>query len=294
MSPAETVRVRAHAKVNLDLRVLGRRADGYHEIRTLFQTLALHDTLVVSRGAGALRITSNDPGVPAGPSNLVWKAARLVWRASGRAGAPRGLTVHIVKRIPMQAGLGGGSSDAAAALQALNRLWRAKLSAGDLATLAATLGSDVPFFLLGGTALGVGRGELVYPLPALPPRPVVVARPADGVSTAEAYAWLSARGAAGAARPRRLRVPWPPYEVSVRNDFEPAVFPRRPGAARLYRMLLRAGARPAMLSGSGSAVFGLFETEREARRAAGLVREAGADVWETRLAARPRGGRRTG
>lgn len=287
MPPLHIARVRAYAKVNLDLRVLGPRADGYHEIRTLFQTIALHDTLWFSRVQGPLRVTSTDPELPTGAGNIVGKAARLVWAAGGRGGEPRGVTVRIVKRIPVQAGLGGGSSDAAAALVALDRLWNARLSPADLHRLAASLGSDVPFFLAGGTALGAGRGDVLYPLPDLPARFVVVAQPSEGVSTAEAYRWLAAaRG--GPGRLQQLAVPWSPYQTAVGNDFERVVFARLPAAARLRRVLARAGAELAMLSGSGSAVFGLFEREREARRAAGLLGTSAAGVWVTRLKARAR------
>lgn len=289
MSRLRPERVRAYAKVNLDLRVLGRRPDGYHEIRTIFQTIALHDTLWFSPARGPLRITSTSPDLPAGAGNIVWKAARSIWRASGRAGDPRGVSVRIVKRIPMQAGLGGGSSDAAAALVALNRLWNAGLSPADLHRLAAALGSDVPFFLLGGTALGVERGDVIFPLPDLPPRPVVVVQPRDGVSTAAAYAWLAAAGP-GAARRHRLAVPWAPHGIAVCNDFERVVFTRLRAAARLPALLRRAGAELAMLSGSGSAVFGLFTSERDARRAAGLVRASAEGVWVTRLKGRSRRG----
>src|SRR5215208_6301021 len=132
--------VRAHAKINLDLRIVGRRDDGYHDLRTIFQSLALHDQLVFQRRRGAFTIESADPDMPTDATNLVWRAAQALWSADGRAGPVRGLGVTIHKRIPSQAGLGGGSSDAAATLAALNRLWRVRLDAGDLARLAATLG----------------------------------------------------------------------------------------------------------------------------------------------------------
>lgn len=291
MTRPHLARVRAYAKINLDLRVLGRRADGYHEIRTIFQTITLHDTLSFSHARGALRLTTSDPAVPADRTNIVWRAAALVWQASGRKGEPHGLSIRIVKRIPTQAGLGGGSSDAAAALITLNRIWNAKLSASDLAALAATLGSDVPFFLLGGTALGLGRGELIYPLPDLPPRPIVVAAPGRGVSTADAYRWLAGSDRV-TGRPQRLPVPWPPHELAVGNDFEPVVFSRVPAAARLRRLFGRAGAEPALLSGSGSAVVGVFASERDARRAAALAAPVATRVWISRLKPRARSVRR--
>ena len=280
-----SLRVRARAKVNLDLRILGRREDGYHEIRTIFQTLALHDTLWFSRTGGPFAITATDPEVPLDHANIVWKAARALWRARGAAREPHGVSVRIVKRIPVQAGLGGGSSDAAAALVALNRLWNLKLDAPALFDLAASLGSDVPFFLMGGAALGAGRGEVLYPLPDLPPMPVVLARPREGVSTGQAYAWY-ASARRRTARSQRLTVPWAPGLLHVRNDFEPVVFRHVPAAARLRRALIDGGAELAMLSGSGSVVFGVFGSDGHARRAAGVLPTSTAGVWVTRIAGR--------
>ena len=285
MPRLRSLRVRARAKVNLDLRVLGRREDGYHELRTIFQTLALHDTLWFSRTSGPFAITATHPDVPVDHANIVWKAARALWRARGSAGEPHGISVRIVKRIPVEAGLGGGSSDAAAALVALNRLWDVKLGPPDLFDLASSLGSDVPFFLVGGAALGTGRGEVLYPLPDLPPMPVVLARPREGVSTAQAYAWY-ASATRHTTRLQRLSVPWPPGSLNVRNDFEPVVFRHVPAAARLRRALIDGGSELAMLSGSGSVVFGVFASEGDARRAAGLLPASTAGVWVTRFAGR--------
>ena len=190
---------RAHGKVNLDLRVLGNRADGYHELRTVFQTIELHDTLICANRAGGFAVKCRTPGVPLDDSNLVWKAAARLWTALGRPGDPIDTVVTIEKVIPVQSGLGGGSADAAAALQGLARLWGgAPLSL--LREVASGLGADVPFFLSGGTALGLGRGEEIYPLVDLPSHAVVIVRPPFGVSTAEAYAWYDEDRAEGAAR----------------------------------------------------------------------------------------------
>jgi 4-diphosphocytidyl-2-C-methyl-D-erythritol kinase len=280
--------IRAFAKVNLDLRVLSRRPDGYHEIRTIFQTLALHDTLSFgpARGGGFELRAVGEP-VPAGSQNIVWRAARAVWEAMGRRGEPQGISIRLVKRIPVQAGLGGGSSDAAAALVAFDRLWRAGLSEAALFELAAGLGSDVPFFLLGGAAMGTGRGEVLVPLPDLPSRHVVLARPATGVSTAEAYAWLDADTGRAALAEQRLIVSWPPGAVGVANDFEPMVSRRLPEVQSLRQALIDQGAEVAMMSGSGSAVFGLFVRDRAAKQAATRLRENGVPVWQTEF--RPRG-----
>jgi 4-diphosphocytidyl-2-C-methyl-D-erythritol kinase len=186
MKPLARITARAHAKVNLDLRVLGVRADGYHELRTVFQSLALHDRLTCVAKPGPFTVKCRTPGVPLDPTNLVWKAASALWTTLGRGGDVCDTVIQIDKQIPLEAGLGGGSADAAAALMALARLWGgAPLTL--LREIGAKIGADVPFFLSGGTALGLGRGEEIYPLVDLPPHFVVIVRPPFGVSTSEAY-----------------------------------------------------------------------------------------------------------
>jgi 4-diphosphocytidyl-2-C-methyl-D-erythritol kinase len=266
--------VRAHAKINLDLRVVARRADGYHDLRTTFQSLALHDRLVFRRSRGSFAIESADPAMPRDASNLVWRAAQALWVASGRAGDVRGIRVAIHKRIPSQAGLGGGSSDAAATLVTLNQLWRTRFDAGDLARLAATVGADVPYFLVGGTALGLGRGEMLYPLPDVPSMGVLLVKPFFGVSTAEAYRWYAAAAPTPGENVQALAVPWYPGPMVIANDLEPAVMQHHPQLLAVRRALLRARAEVALMSGSGSAVFGLFPTVAEARAAAAALGRA--------------------
>src|SRR5436190_3731376 len=196
--------VLATAKINLDLRIVGRRPDGFHELRTIFQSLALHDVLTVRAARGPFRLEGSAPGVPLDRSNLVWRAAAAAWEAAGKRGPVQGVTIALEKRVPVAAGLGGGSSDAAAALMGVNRVLRLGLTAGDLHRVAAELGSDVPFFLVGGTALGLGRGEDLFPLPDVPPHHVVLARPPFGVNTADAYRWFSEAGQAE-LRPKTKR-----------------------------------------------------------------------------------------
>jgi 4-diphosphocytidyl-2-C-methyl-D-erythritol kinase len=269
-----TIAVRAHAKINLDLRILGRRADGYHELRTIYQSLSLHDRLVVRARRGPFAIESADLTVPRDASNLVWRAAQALWSACGRTGDVRGVVVSIDKRIPVEAGLGGGSSDAAVTLAALNELWRARFDAGDLARLAGRIGADVPYFLVGGTALGLSRGELLYPLPDVPAMGVLIVKPAFGVSTADAYGWFAAAGRRPGGNAQALAVPWHPGPLPVVNDLEPAVMRHRPEVSAARRALLRRRAEIALMSGSGSAVFGLFRTVADARTAAAaLTRE---------------------
>jgi 4-diphosphocytidyl-2-C-methyl-D-erythritol kinase len=252
------VRVRALAKINLSLHVLGTTGDGFHELRTTFQSIALHDTLTFQPASGPFQIACSDRSCPVDETNLIWRAADLVWRAAKRRGRPRNVHVRLTKRIPMRAGLGGGSSDAAAALRACAALWRVALSPKRLAELAARLGADVPYFLEGGTALGTGRGDVVRPLADAAPRWVVLVVPRFGVSTKDAYGWWDADHRAGGGR-----------SSSSENDLEAPVAARHPEIGRILDGLRTAGAVQAMLSGSGSAVYGLFATRTAAELAAG-------------------------
>lgn len=279
------LRVRCYAKVNLGLCVLGRRADGYHELRTVFQTISLHDTLEAwrERGRRGVRLEC-DVAELAGAENLAARAAELML---GELGLRMQVRLRLRKRIPAGAGLGGGSSDAAAALRAVERLAGRRLPLEREMELAASLGADVPFFLVGGTALGLGRGSEVYPLPEQAPRPLVVVYPGLSINTAEAYASLTVSAEAdsilsfgawaGLRRGDRLK-----------NDFEPVVFSTYPQLARLKRHLVQAGASPALLSGSGSAVYGFFGSRQKAERAGRAIqlRHPGWRVWVVRTVAR--------
>ncbi len=278
-------RVRAHAKINLTLRVGARRADGFHPLQTVFQSLALHDTLEVIPRPGPFALTCSDPGVPVDGRNLVTRAARALWSALGREGEPRGVAVHLTKHIPMQAGLGGGSSDAAAALLALADLWRRRGARADLPAIGAALGADVPYFLLGGTALGLARGDELYPLDDVRPFAVVLALPAFGVATADAYRWFDEGfpHAAGARRRAEASVEaWPGRRLALVNDLEAPVARRHREIGAARRTLEAAGAEAALMTGSGSAVFGLFAAEAAARKAARAVAERGLVALVTR------------
>jgi 4-diphosphocytidyl-2-C-methyl-D-erythritol kinase len=282
------VRARAYAKVNLDLRVLGNRPDGYHEVRTVFQSIALHDTLLCVARKGEFALKCRTPGVPLDESNLVWRAAAALWVAMGRSGAPVDVSIALKKQIPVQAGLGGGSANAAAALQALGRLWGG-VPLPLLRDVAAGLGADVPYFLAGGTALGLGRGEEIYPLVDLPTHWVVVVQPPYGISTAEAYSWYDEDRASGLREPREpqmLPVPWPTRAAQMINDLEPPVVRRHPEIGIVKSQLREAGATAAAMSGSGSAVFGLFRTQAAATRAVKPLSRGGARVHLTRTLSR--------
>ena len=252
--------VRAYAKINLDLKILGLLPDGYHKVRTVLQSIDLHDTLTFAEAPGPFAIACDQPGVPIDARNLVWRAASLLWSLRSDVSAPlSGVRVTLQKRIPAEAGLGGGSSDAAATLTALAHLWRLPLDLAGLARLGARLGADVPFFLSGGTALGSGRGDDVSPLVEPPVTPIVLVKPTFGVSTPDAYGWFDqdrkpkARGAGTRTLPG-----WPAWAQGLRNDLEPPVASRFPEIRRTVRALTALGAVHAAMSGSGSAVFGVF------------------------------------
>lgn len=269
------VRILAPAKVNLGLAVLGRRPDGYHELRTVFQAVGLCDRLALRRVARGVRVRC--PALPGlGPANLAHRAAELFLRETGVRG---GMAIDLEKRIPAGGGLGGGSSDAAAVLLGASQLFGLRPPRERLLSWAAQLGSDVPFFVLGGAALGAGRGERLEPLPALPGRPaVLVLAPPEPLATAAVYARLDP--AASTARRRALAIllaRWRAGDVAgvgraLFNDLEAPAFSLAPGLASAKRALREAGAAGALLSGSGSCVFGLFPGPAEARRAAAALR----------------------
>jgi 4-diphosphocytidyl-2-C-methyl-D-erythritol kinase len=269
----KSVRVPAFAKVNLRLEVLGRRADGYHELRTIFQTISLHDTLDLETTRGTridLHIFGNSElARQPGRDNLVCRALE---KLRSELGMRQGIRAMLTKRIPVGRGLGGGSSDAAAALVGLLRLAGKRVEPARLAEIASSLGADVPFFLSGGRALGIGRGDEIYPLPEIPRRPVVVVSPQDiAVATRDAYRWIARRLTKRPDPSKLLRfcaLCWSPQGAALSNDFEGAVFPRYSRLAAIKRELLRQGAAGASLAGSGSAVFGIFQNPAKARRAA--------------------------
>lgn len=285
------ITLRAPAKLNVGLEVTGRRPDGYHELVTIFQAIALHDTLTVAPAAD-LTLTVETPDDPAGApaladgDNLVLRAAQALNDRAG--GPPRGATLTLVKRIPVAAGLGGGSSDAAAALLALDRLWGLGAPAEDLAALAAGLGADVPFFLRGGTALATGIGERLAPLPPLaasgsswfvtltPPLALPAAK------TRRLYAALRPADFGDGGRTRaqaaRLRAGLPLDPALLVNDFAGPLERLYPELAAWRARFLAAGAPWALLSGSGPTLFTAADSEAEARRLAGRLAGAGARV----------------
>ncbi len=279
-----TLRLPAFAKINLALNITGKRADGYHELRTVFQAISLHDTLDISiTPSSPLRIhfmTCSDPTLQ-GQENLVLRAIRAI---SPEIGFEGHVSVHLEKRIPVARGLGGGSSDAAAALIGMLRLTNAELPLPRLLAIAASLGADVPFFLFGGRALAVNRGDEIYPQEDGPKQIIVVVSPQGiGVPTKDAYAWLAPE-LTRLTNPRRIwgfcALCWSRQE-RVANDFEQPVFSRHPRLKEIRDGLLERGAADAALAGSGSAVFGIFRNPARARRAARAFPEDSVFVVET-------------
>ena len=298
------VRIPAFAKINLRLDILGKRTDEFHELRTIFQTIALHDELSLraSRHAGiSLSIRGNQPlsAEPAG-KNLVYRAVdalRCELKIRG------GVEIELKKSIPAGRGLGGGSSDAAAALLGYLRLTKKKLATARLMEIAASLGADVPFFLLGGRALGVNKGDEIYPLPGLERKLTLLVVVPDGirVPTPDAFRWVNAPKLGATHRSSGARqghaqltksaathklwgfcaLCWSAQGSGLSNDFEQAVFKRHPRLAAIKRALLRSGAAEASLAGSGSAVFGVFPSPVLARRAAVGFPDDQAFVCET-------------
>ena len=274
----------APAKVNLTLIVGARRDDGYHDVSTVMQTVGLYDTLTLAGGGSGLTMTCTDPDLPTDGSNLVLRAAALFCREL-HLPAPD-LHLHLQKRIPSQAGLGGGSSDAAAVLRAMRTLYAPEVSDAELERMAARLGSDVPFFIRGGTALATGRGERLAPLPRLREGWFVIVKPPEGFSTPAMYRRLDELppqppqpdGMPAALETGDVRT----VAAALCNSFERAVPPD--SAVWVIREALRAqGALAAMLSGSGSAVFGLFDREDAACAAADALRAR----WPLTFAVQP-------
>jgi 4-diphosphocytidyl-2-C-methyl-D-erythritol kinase len=295
-SRVAAIAVRAPAKINLDLRVVGMRPDGFHELRTVFQAIALCDVLTCVPREGPFAIECTAAGVPLDSSNLIWRAAESLWRALRRPGVPRDVLVRLDKQIPLQGGLGGGSADAAAALLGLARIWRVNVRPSQLTDVAATLGADVPFFLSGGTALGLGRGDEIYPLADLPRHWVVLLVPGFGVSTSDAYGWYHTTREQGGLRPpepQRVPGPWPSRAAQMINDLEGPIARQHPEIDQMKAALRRSGALAAAMSGSGSTVFGLFQRRRDAMIAVTRLAGSGWRVLLTESLGRAEHARRT-
>ena len=261
--------VYSFAKINLALAVLGRRLDGYHDIETVFQTIDIADELELRSSEKISLVCDGLPDVSE-KDNIVWKAAVLLAKCTCES---RGVAITLRKKIPHGAGLGGGSGNAAALLMGLRRFWGSDISDADLYGIATALGSDVPFFLMGGTALGKGRGEILTALPDFQAEHLVVVFPEVSVSTASAYRALNL-GLTSVDSDHRIthfisrvgiECSW---EADVFNDFETAILPTYPEIVKVKSFLKEQGATATLLSGSGSSVFGFFRCEESARAVA--------------------------
>jgi 4-diphosphocytidyl-2-C-methyl-D-erythritol kinase len=268
------VKIPAFAKINLRLEILGKRPDGYHELRTIFQTVSLHDELRLRRTKDAgisLRVDGN-AALSKEPEekNLVYRAVaatRAEWKDES------GVEIELKKKIPAGRGLGGGSSDAAAAMLGYLRLMGKKIEMERLMRIGASLGADVPFFLQGGRAVGVGRGDEIYPLPDIETKSILIVSPAEiHVPTPDAYRWINAPELTKTPDNSKLwkfcALAWSVQGTGLSNDFEGAVFRQFPRLSEIKRDLLQKGATEALLACSGSAVIGIFPSPAKARRAA--------------------------
>ena len=281
--------LKAYAKINLGLEVLGKRPDGYHEVAMIMQSVGLHDIVKLSRREEAITLSCDRTDLPCDPSNLAYRAAALLRQEFG---ATPGVHIELTKRIPLAAGLAGGSTDAAAVLKGLNRLWRLALSPVELEQLAARLGSDVPFCLWGGTSLATGRGEILTPLPDFTGHGVVLLNPPLQVSTAWVYG--NYRGAAGN---RRRDISSLRHSIEQQdflavagalfNNLETVTIPAYPQVAAIKEQLLQAGAAGVLMSGSGPTVFALTPDQASAGELAGrAVLGAGVAVFIAETVAR--------
>ena len=332
------VSVRSFAKINLGLCIGASRSDGFHDLRTVYQIVNLYDVMRISVGRGTgIEIRSEDSRVPKDDSNTCW---RIVDRAMSALGARGRVVIEIEKRLPVQGGLGGASGNAVGALLGLERALKKRLSGDQRLRIAAEVGSDLPLFLIGGTCLGVGRGEEVFPLPDLPGTPCVVATPEVAVSTPQAFrdwdgavsggavelgstwtgegarphttidklttaspsdrinlfsrklgAWLSESALSGVSGGKRGGRAGNPLldlvRTGIENDFEQVVFPKYPELREVKVVLERSGALYASLSGSGSAIYGLFASRMAAEKAAGKLRKNGVPAAVTTTLTRP-------
>ena len=267
MSP--TLTLPAFAKINLRLRVIGKRADGYHDLDTVLQTISLRDSLTMSAiEEPHLVLSCDDRTLPTGDDNLIIRAARAL---QVRAGSNKGARIRLQKRIPMQAGLGGGSADAAVTLMGLARLWQLNVTQQDLIDIGAQLGADVSFFFYGGTGRATGVGDQLASLPDVLESFLLILKPNANINTADAYRALDERSLTS----RNSKIILSTSDANevfdgfanLTNDFEAVAFDLEPEIRRAKAALLNAGARAGLLAGSGSAVFGIFDSEDAQRRA---------------------------
>jgi 4-diphosphocytidyl-2-C-methyl-D-erythritol kinase len=268
---SNSITLPAFAKINWSLRVLGKRTDGYHEIDTVFQTISLHDSITITpTGENRIVLSCDDRSLPSGERNLVWRAAAAL---RVRCAIQNGVRIRLEKRIPVHAGLGGGSADAAATLLGLAYLWNATITEDELLELAAGLGADVPVFLYGGTARGTGTGTEIAPLSDAADKLLLVVKPNANISTSKAYEALKAAALTTSegnnilSSSQRSDFSAGFSSDALQNDFDAVAFQLEPEIKRAKAALMKAGASAALLAGSGAAVFGVFDNKDAQERA---------------------------
>jgi len=276
--PEKSFTLPSYAKINLFLRVVGKRADGFHEICTIFQTVSLCDYLTFSRSDDVI-LTCDDEKIPIDDRNLIIKAAKLLRE---NYAVNKGAKIHLEKHIPAPGGLGGGSSNAAVALIGLAKLWGITVDFEDFCEMGKRVGSDVPFFFYGGTGLGTGRGTEIFSLEDYRKKFLLIVTPKIDVSTKDAFARLNAPDLTNKTSKSILQICRDTVnslylrQSALKNDFERVIFEIEPETVRIKEKLLSCGAKRALLSGSGASVFGIFETEEKRQNALEILR---ADDW---------------
>ena len=258
----KSFRLPSYAKINLTLRILGKRADGFHELCTIFQTISLCDYLTFNEHK-KINFICDDEKIPTGDENLIVKAAKIL---KNEFAVKEGARIHLEKKIPAPGGLGGGSSNAAIALIGLLKLWKIEIELSDLCEIAKTIGSDVSFFLFGGTALGTGRGTEICPLKDFYAENMLIVTPKVEVSTKDAFARINVPDLTNNFSKSILKICRDKAnllylrQLNLKNDFEATVFELEPETARAKKKLLDCGAKYALLSGSGASVFAIFDS----------------------------------
>ena len=270
------ITIQANAKINLTLDILGKRPDGYHEVAMVMQSVGLFDTVRLEKTAGGIELLLDVPGLEADARNLAWRAAQLMLDTYDIQG---GVRIELTKRIPIAAGLAGGSADAAAVLRGMNELYALELPEAELCHLGEQLGSDIPFCILGGTMLETGRGEILKRLPDLPACYVVLAKPPISVSTAWAYQHYDAEGAK--QHPENEKIQQEIAAGSLKgvstllcNVLESVTIKKYDEISRYKKLMLEHGAMASMMSGSGPTVFALADSESQAAKIAGIMQQA--------------------
>ncbi|OQA92184.1 MAG: 4-diphosphocytidyl-2-C-methyl-D-erythritol kinase [Elusimicrobia bacterium ADurb.Bin231] len=264
--------LKANAKINLFLDVINKRSDGYHDIKTVFQEVTLSDDIRLRQTAHGIKILCDEPGIPSDNKNLAYKAADLVKKY---AGINKGISIKITKRIPAGAGLGGGSSDAAAVIKGLNEMWKLGLSRKIMCSIASEIGADVPFFIFGGRCLGEGLGEALTQIPVTKRYWYVVVFPGFEISTKYVYDQLTIN---------KKKCIIKNYNKTYYNRLEEVVLPAYPEIDCIKQRLVAAGAEFSMMTGSGSSVFGVAGTETKGKDIILKMKKFGYKMWLVRSA----------